>query len=64
MVQLRPLVRPHASLGDPGRNLAVTATMRTAGVTTDARGGTSTITLADVAPSNGVTHVIDTVLMP
>jgi len=51
-------------MGDPGRNLVVTATMRTAGVTTDARGGTSTITLADVAPSDGVTHVIDTVLMP
>lgn len=31
---------------------------------TDAKGGMSTITQADVAQSNGVVHVIDTVLMP
>ena len=31
---------------------------------TDAKGGTSAITQADVAQSNGVVHVIDTVLMP
>lgn len=31
---------------------------------TDAKGGTSTITQADVAQSNGVVHVVDTVLMP
>jgi uncharacterized surface protein with fasciclin (FAS1) repeats len=31
---------------------------------TDARGGTSTVTIADVNQSNGVIHVIDTVLMP
>ena len=31
---------------------------------TDAKGGTSTITQADVGQSNGVVHVIDTVLMP
>jgi uncharacterized surface protein with fasciclin (FAS1) repeats len=31
---------------------------------TDAKGGTSTITTADVYQSNGVIHVIDTVLMP
>ncbi|MBI1188753.1 MAG: fasciclin domain-containing protein [Alphaproteobacteria bacterium] len=31
---------------------------------TDARGGTSTVTAADLAASNGVVHVIDTVLMP
>lgn len=31
---------------------------------TDAKGGTSTITQADVAQSNGMVHVIDTVLMP
>ncbi|MCU1320957.1 MAG: secreted/surface protein with fasciclin-like repeat [Acidobacteriaceae bacterium] len=33
-------------------------------VLTDAEGGTSTITTADVFQSNGVIHVIDTVLMP
>ncbi|MEO6802283.1 MAG: fasciclin domain-containing protein [Granulicella sp.] len=31
---------------------------------TDAKGGMSTITTADVIQSNGVAHVIDTVLMP
>lgn len=31
---------------------------------TDAKGGMSTITQADVAQSNGVVHVVDTVLMP
>jgi len=30
----------------------------------DAKGGTSTVTTANVISSNGVTHVIDTVLMP
>ena len=33
-------------------------------VLTDAKGGTSTITTADVFQSNGVIHIIDTVLMP
>ncbi len=33
-------------------------------VLTDAKGGTSTVTTADVYQSNGVAHVIDTVLMP
>ena len=31
---------------------------------TDAKGGTSTITINDVLQSNGVIHVIDTVLLP
>ena len=31
---------------------------------TDAKGGTSTVTTADVFQSNGVVHVVDTVLMP
>ena len=31
---------------------------------TDAKGGTSTVTIADVNQSNGVIHVVDTVLMP
>ncbi|QZD90464.1 fasciclin domain-containing protein [Qipengyuania aurantiaca] len=33
-------------------------------VLTDAAGGASTVTATDVAASNGVIHVIDTVLMP
>ncbi len=31
---------------------------------TDAKGGTSMVTIADVDQSNGVIHVVDTVLMP
>jgi len=33
-------------------------------VLTDAKGGMSTVTIANVMQSNGVIHVIDTVLMP
>lgn len=33
-------------------------------VLTDEKGGTSMVTIADVRQSNGVIHVIDTVLMP
>lgn len=33
-------------------------------VLTDAKGGTATVTIPDVHQSNGVIHVIDTVLMP
>ena len=33
-------------------------------VLTDAHGGKSTVTIADVYQSNGVIHVVDTVLMP
>ncbi|HZK98534.1 MAG TPA: fasciclin domain-containing protein [Caulobacteraceae bacterium] len=33
-------------------------------ILTDAKGGTSTITIANVLQSNGVIHVIDSVLMP
>lgn len=33
-------------------------------VLTDAKGGKSTVTIADVRQSNGVVHVVDTVLMP
>ncbi len=33
-------------------------------VLTDAQGGMSTVTMADVIQSNGVVHVIDTVVMP
>ena len=33
-------------------------------VLTDAKGGTSHVTIADVNQSNGVIHVVDTVLMP
>ena len=31
---------------------------------TDAKGGTATVTIPNIIDSNGVTHVIDTVLMP
>jgi uncharacterized surface protein with fasciclin (FAS1) repeats len=31
---------------------------------TDAKGGTAKVTIANVMQSNGVIHVIDTVLMP
>ncbi|RYE28820.1 MAG: fasciclin domain-containing protein [Sphingobacteriaceae bacterium] len=33
-------------------------------ILTDEKGGTSTVTIADVNQSNGVIHVVDTVLMP
>jgi uncharacterized surface protein with fasciclin (FAS1) repeats len=33
-------------------------------VLTDTKGGTSTVTIADVFQSNGVIHVVDAVLMP
>ena len=33
-------------------------------VLTDAKGGNSTVTIKDVMQSNGVIHVVDTVLMP
>ena len=33
-------------------------------VLTDAKGGTSMVTISDVMQSNGVIHVVDTVLMP
>jgi uncharacterized surface protein with fasciclin (FAS1) repeats len=33
-------------------------------VLTDEKGGTSTVTIANVYQSNGVIHVVDTVLMP
>ena len=33
-------------------------------ILTDAKGGTSTVTIANVYQSNGVIHVVDTVLMP
>jgi uncharacterized surface protein with fasciclin (FAS1) repeats len=43
----------------------LTATMSGGNIIlTDAKGGTATITTADVFQSNGVIHVIDTVLMP
>ena len=43
----------------------LTATMKAGKlVLTDAKGGMSTVTIKDVMQSNGVIHVIDTVLMP
>ena len=44
---------------------ALTASLRGGSViVTDAKGGSSVVTTADVYQSNGVIHVIDTVLMP
>jgi uncharacterized surface protein with fasciclin (FAS1) repeats len=43
----------------------LTATMKMGKlVLTDAKGGMSTVTIANVMQSNGVIHVVDTVLMP
>ena len=43
----------------------LTATMKGGKlVLTDAKGGMSTVTIKDVMQSNGVIHVVDTVLMP
>ena len=47
-----------------GETLKVMAGPNNTWVITDSKGGTSTITQADVGQSNGVVHVIDTVLMP
>lgn len=47
-----------------GETLKVSAGPNNTWVITDSKGGTSTITEADVAQSNGMVHVIDTVLMP
>jgi uncharacterized surface protein with fasciclin (FAS1) repeats len=33
-------------------------------VLTDEKGGSSTVTIADVFQSNGVIHVVDSVLLP
>ncbi len=47
-----------------GETLKVSAGPNNTWIITDSKGGTSTITQADVGQSNGVVHVIDTVLMP
>ena len=47
-----------------GEELKVMAGPNGSWVITDAKGGKSTITQADVAQSNGVVHVVDAVLMP
>ncbi|MEY4556723.1 MAG: hypothetical protein RL093_1842 [Pseudomonadota bacterium] len=47
-----------------GETLSVSAGPNNTWVITDSKGGTSTITQADVAQSNGMVHVVDTVLMP
>ena len=46
-----------------GEPLTVTAKGKSL-LITDAKGGTSTVTIGDVFQSNGVIHVVDTVLMP
>ena len=60
-----------AAMG-PGKNMLKTAEGEPLTVTskggalwlTDAKGGTSKVTIANVNQSNGVIHVVDTVLMP
>lgn len=47
-----------------GGKLTATAGDGGAVILTDAKGGTSRVTQADVMQSNGVVHVIDTVVMP
>jgi uncharacterized surface protein with fasciclin (FAS1) repeats len=47
-----------------GAKLKVTVNADGSVTLTDAKGGTSTVTQADVLQSNGVVHVIDTVVMP
>lgn len=47
-----------------GETLKVSAGPNGSWIVTDAKGGTSTITQADVGQSNGVVHIVDTVLMP
>ena len=47
-----------------GEELKVAAGPNDTWVITDAKGGKSTLTQADVAQSNGVVHVVDAVLMP
>jgi uncharacterized surface protein with fasciclin (FAS1) repeats len=46
-----------------GENLTVMQSGSTLEIT-DAKGGTSKVTIADVNQSNGVIHVVDTVIMP
>jgi uncharacterized surface protein with fasciclin (FAS1) repeats len=46
-----------------GETLTVTPSGNTLTVT-DKKGGTSTVSIADVMQSNGVIHVVDTVLLP
>ncbi len=47
-----------------GDTLRVSGGPNNTWVITDSKGGTSTITQADIGQSNGMVHVIDTVLMP
>jgi uncharacterized surface protein with fasciclin (FAS1) repeats len=47
-----------------GGSLKVTVNADGSVTLTDAAGGTSRVTQADVLQSNGVVHVIDTVVMP
>ena len=47
-----------------GDTLTVTVNADGSVTVTDAKGGTSKVTQADVMQSNGVVHVIDTVVMP
>lgn len=70
-VDAATLTQAIADAGDDGYTITtvnggtLTATVVDGNVVlTDAAGGTATVTATDVAASNGVIHVIDTVLMP
>ncbi|WP_151973674.1 fasciclin domain-containing protein [Erythrobacter sp. EC-HK427] len=70
-VDAATLVQAITDAGDAGYTVTtvgggtLTATLDGENVVlTDAAGGTSTVVATDVAASNGVIHVIDTVLMP
>ncbi|MEG9267184.1 fasciclin domain-containing protein [Qipengyuania sp. Mu-71] len=70
-VDAATLTQAITDAGDAGYTIAtvnggtLTATVVDGNVVlTDAAGGTATVTATDVAASNGVIHVIDTVLMP
>ena len=70
-VDAATLTQAITDAGDAGYTIAtvnggtLTATVVDGNVVlTDAAGGTATVTATDVAASNGVIHVVDTVLMP
>ncbi|MEQ5787486.1 fasciclin domain-containing protein [Erythrobacter sp. NFXS35] len=70
-VDAATLTNAIAEAGDAGYTIntvgggTLTATVADGGVVlTDATGNTANVTATDVAASNGVIHVIDTVLMP
>ena len=66
----QPIAQPHVLVSDSAaalEALGCASRARMQGkvlLLTDATGGTSRVTIANVMQSNGVIHVVDTVLMP